>query len=358
MPATEKTWRDQTLLHVVFGVTGLLLFVATVWMFAADHDREWKIYQRAMRSIDERLAGWRLQSEQIGENQRQVEALEAQDAAARSDPPNQELLKEFEQAAARFEKARSEGFKADTEARGGGESSPALSFSRSDQFDSLYDKLREASGSEAATLRQQLLDEMDAVLRDARFEEDRALTARKFEAAEYDVARATLDLAVRDNRPQQDLDELQKPVDQRKARLDELNGIYQSAAAHRRELKVAYAKITAEQDALKKQLTEATAESSRLMATLEEEKAKYFTMPTVLGKKWLELPILDAFNSPLKIDNLWTENLTITNGSFGKVRRFDRCTTCHRAIDKTAPGSAVNPAYVHQRDVVLRLDDA
>ncbi len=57
------------------------------------------------------------------------------------------------------------------------------------------------------------------------------------------------------------------------------------------------------------------------------------------------MPILTAFNSPLKIDNLWTEGLTQPIGSFGQVRRFDRCTTCHKAIDKTMPGSAVEPAY-------------
>ena len=63
------------------------------------------------------------------------------------------------------------------------------------------------------------------------------------------------------------------------------------------------------------------------------------------GKKWLELPILDAFGSPLKIDNLWTENLTWPMAASVRVRRFDRCTTCHKGIDKTAPGSATEPAY-------------
>ncbi len=64
---------------------------------------------------------------------------------------------------------------------------------------------------------------------------------------------------------------------------------------------------------------------------------------------------MDAFNSPLKIENLWTENLTIINGSFGSVRRFDRCTTCHRAIDRTAPGSAIDPLYESAHVVELQL---
>ena len=46
MPATEQTWRDQKLLHLLFGITSLALLIATVWMFAKDHAREWKGYQR------------------------------------------------------------------------------------------------------------------------------------------------------------------------------------------------------------------------------------------------------------------------------------------------------------------------
>ena len=90
---------------------------------------------------------------------------------------------------------------------------------------------------------------------------------------------------------------------------------------------------------IKKQISDLEAEYTRLASTRDERRATYFTSrPPFLGKRWLELPILDAFNSPLKIDNLWTQNLTIINGSFGAVRRFDRCTTCHKAIDRTGPG--------------------
>jgi len=62
------------------------------------------------------------------------------------------------------------------------------------------------------------------------------------------------------------------------------------------------------------------------------------------GKRLLELPILDAFNSPLQIENLWAEGLT-QDFNFRQVRRFDRCTTCHTAMQKTEPGSPDAPAY-------------
>ncbi len=67
----------------------------------------------------------------------------------------------------------------------------------------------------------------------------------------------------------------------------------------------------------------------------------------MLGKKILTLPILDAFGSPRKIENLWSDGLT-QNYNFSYVRRFDRCTTCHQSRVKTAPGSATSPAFVHE----------
>ena len=45
MPATEKTWRDQMGMHVIFGVSSLVMLVATVWMLAKDHLREWRGYE-------------------------------------------------------------------------------------------------------------------------------------------------------------------------------------------------------------------------------------------------------------------------------------------------------------------------
>ena len=73
----------------------------------------------------------------------------------------------------------------------------------------------------------------------------------------------------------------------------------------------------------------------------------YFTWYGFLplpGKRWLELPLLDAFNSPRKIETIWHEGLEI-DYNFRKVRRFDRCTTCHGFSDQTAAGSADQPAY-------------
>src|SRR5262245_62131122 len=45
MPATEKTWRDQAKMHVIFGISAIVMLVATMWMLAKDHNREWRKWQ-------------------------------------------------------------------------------------------------------------------------------------------------------------------------------------------------------------------------------------------------------------------------------------------------------------------------
>ena len=52
MPATEQTWRESKLLHLVFGLSALGMLVATVWMLAADHRREWKDYRQKFEGIE------------------------------------------------------------------------------------------------------------------------------------------------------------------------------------------------------------------------------------------------------------------------------------------------------------------
>src|SRR5262245_32834617 len=46
MPATEQTWRSTRWMHLVFGLTSLAMLLVTLWMFADDHNREWKHYQQ------------------------------------------------------------------------------------------------------------------------------------------------------------------------------------------------------------------------------------------------------------------------------------------------------------------------
>jgi len=57
MPATEQTWRNLKILHVVFAITAIVLLVATVLMLAVDHNRPWKKYQREFRALEYMVGG-------------------------------------------------------------------------------------------------------------------------------------------------------------------------------------------------------------------------------------------------------------------------------------------------------------
>ena len=97
MPATEKTWRDQKLLHVVFGFSSILMLVSTIWMFAADHDREWKGYQRTFRNVEEKLITWRMAAEE-SEKRSDYEQLMGQLVDAQLEPLDQDLYARFKSA--------------------------------------------------------------------------------------------------------------------------------------------------------------------------------------------------------------------------------------------------------------------
>ncbi len=349
MPATETTWRDQKLLHVAFAFCGLAMLVATVWMFVADHNREWKSYQRNLRTIDEQMTEWRYQQEQAATGAERSK-LEADLLVARSQAPPPELYDNFKQEV-----------QADAERRGQAE----YNFTDLDGLQTTAQTLAVSAAEtpeaqeRAAAARNDLVNELSQIVRRARFREDQELDKRKFDRADFDAARAQLDLAIRDGH-QQMLEQLQARVTQLQNQIAEVTSNYQDVASHRLKLQSILDQITAGERAIEEALKENEAELGRLSSTLQDRHASYFvsTFP-FLGKKLLEMPIVDAFNSPLKIDNLWTQNLTIENGSFGQVRRFDRCTTCHRAIDKTMPGLPDQPALVadHQLKLTLNTPD-
>ncbi len=73
-----------------------------------------------------------------------------------------------------------------------------------------------------------------------------------------------------------------------------------------------------------------------------------------LGKRLLRLPFIDALGRPLAIEQIWLPELTI-NYNFRQVARFDRCTTCHQAIDKTMPGSPSSPACFSEQTLAIKL---
>ena len=418
MPATEKTWRDQKVLHIVFAFTSVAMLLSTFLMFAVDHNRSWKNYQSRSRDIERRINHWRLDTANSESNKRLQAELTAAINQQRSQPIPQDLLDRFKQQvrsdearleeigraiptydfsdmdarnaeliqasataaekratatamAEEFRQARDEASQVQTqleEAKLAGADQTTLDSIEAQikQFADRDGDLREAleqanaaatsAEQEASEIRTAVLEEMNEILARAKLREDVLASRRKFTGADLDAAKATLGLRVRDGKSVEELAVAQAEIDPIKDRLDDLTKWRDDAITNRETIQSIIRQITASESELEKRLEDSQAEAELLEAAIEDRRVTFFRSKfPFIGKRWLELPILNAFNSPLKIDNLWTEGLTQPIGSFGQIRRFDRCTTCHKGIDKTMPGSAIKPAYRPAVDINFTL---
>ena len=73
-----------------------------------------------------------------------------------------------------------------------------------------------------------------------------------------------------------------------------------------------------------------------------------------IGQELLRLPLIDALGRRDRIEQLYLPDLTI-NYNYRQVARFDRCTTCHQAMDKVLPGTWDEPAYRRRETLQVPL---
>lgn len=164
----------------------------------------------------------------------------------------------------------------------------------------------------------------------------------KFRNSDRDEARANYDLAVRDSLPEAEsgkrfaeYQKRQEICDSTQVELDAAKSVYAESSG---QIKV----ITAELDALSADREKLIAEVERVRTALE--KIRPSSKISSWKRAMMELPIIDGFNSHLKIVQDWMPGLSQTLG-MAKIARFDRCRTCHQYIDKTAAGGV--PAFPH-----------
>src|SRR5579883_30486 len=96
---------------------------------------------------------------------------------------------------------------------------------------------------------------------------------------------------------------------------------------------------------IEKEVTQPLAEPNQKVSRAEDDLKKLTAgfdryAKVAVQKRWKfgdefrRLPILDAFESPTKIKQLWLPELTIDYGGFKDVPRYDRCISCHLGIDR------------------------
>ncbi len=314
------------MLHVVFGVVAILLLLATVMMLVSDHNRPWKKYQREFRALETWSAAARVDEQDSRSFEQQSQQLEAALADARRADLDPALAEAF------LTQVRT--VPADAEA--------------ADRAKLDVDQLQSQSdAAERLVLRGDLLARLRDIVQRAKFREDLLAGALKLRKAELDKFRADYELGVAEEATQDKLASLLALADSKRAEVATATLDFQTANTHRKALESTLKKMTSGEDAAAKSLADHRSKLNQLSKALRDRAPN-------AGKTLLELPVLDAFNGPLRIDQIWLPQLTLNN-NFRDVARFDRCITCHKGMEKSVAGSPTEPAYRQTETVALSL---
>jgi len=327
MPSSETTYYNVKRLHVVFAVASLALFAVTAWMIAADHWREWKVYQRTFRDrVEPWLSDAWVREQKTEEFVTEERELDEALAEARKAVPDRGLIRGFCEL---IERGAS---------REGAEPGEVAS------IEAAYEALAAGPGVEA---RAKLLGRLSRPLAAARNRRENLDRQLRFRRAELDEARSFYEAGVGEGFSEEKLNELQSRVDRVKREIDALAVRFEETSDHYEKLRGLLSHITQPEDDVRRALAEHRAKVDRLDRALAEQRPS-------LAKRVLGAPIIDAFGRPLAIDQIWLPELTL-DYNFRRVARFDRCATCHQGIDKTAPGSSSEPACLGHEVVALEL---
>ncbi len=289
MAATDQFYRNQRTLDVVFGVSSILMLVSLIVMFYQDQKKEWKDDQRLAYDVEEAMAQRAL-----------VDAM-----------PSAATLAQAEAAVQTAQQALDE-------------KAPEIKALEADLRKLLADKERTSARYQA---------------KKADYDSFMSLIAIETEHknAATDESRRAAYTAGLERMLRQRL-ELKEGSDGLDARLREFEDAERAYNDKKKEL-----------DALKKPVTEAVAnlkklntEFDRLAKQTSQKQWKWY------NQGFRNLPVIDGFHAPVRIHQFTLEELPIEYGSFKYVTRYDRCMSCHLAIDR--------PAYT--REALAALKDA
>jgi len=351
MPANEQTWRDMKALHLVFGISSCILLVATLWLLASDHNREYKTYQQDFEAKETWIKNAQIAEFQTVRFSQESERLHDALLKTRYQLPDANLVNEFLAALPaddEFQTVKPLIEAKMAELKELSSSLPPAS-AASDEGASSEDKDKLAA---FAAARQDLFALMRGPIARLQYIEDQAAQKKKARSAKLDEAKSKYDLAVRDVKGAETLHKLEAEIDKIKNGADEND--MTSVAAYTLAFQTANLQRSA-LESIVKQLTDAETNAQKELAAHSARRDALVDALPQASKNIIGMPILDAFGGPWKPKQNWLPNLTIPNGSFGEIARFDRCISCHLGIDKSAPGTADVPAYPARHEVTVLL---
>jgi cytochrome c2 len=366
MPASEQTWRDQKVMHIIFGASALVMMIATLWLLAKDHNRPWKETQLENR----RKAGWVIQAQHDQLADQFSDKLDTYDAdirVARAEPIDPDKITEFKSVVTEEYERRDKPapkFLADLDEQVvevNDAASKAANLRNKYQADGEVDDKPTAEELIAAEeLTAEEREDVFAIIykeiTDARRLEKLTAGKRKFVAADRTAAVSQLGLMVGEGASEKAKAAVQKKIDDYSTRIADLTETLGVENRYRTTL-----------DGIRADIDATRANLAKNRGTMETELSRLATQaasvqPTGLSRigEWVtRWPILNAlYSGNVKIDQIWLPDLTI-NFNFSQAARFDRCKTCHVDIASTAPGTATDPAFPtlpeEKRNLTLKL---
>ncbi len=311
-------------MHVIFGITALVMLLGTIWMLAKDHNREWRDWQLDDRAKER----WTVEAQFAqaeADTSAELARLREQLAAAQTSPVDAEMVERF--------KVLVEG--QDEQLTEQGVTEEPADFSDLDAALADLEKAITDKSESIGKARARLINELNAFVSEAKRRETAWLNKRKLAAAEQTADVSKRGIAVGEGRSTEAIEfEIQKQADE----LVELDAYLADAKDYRIALETVVKEIQATELDLDKRIAAIETDLNRLREQMPGRLA-------TTGEWINRAPVLDAlYTGDIKLDQIWLPDMKI-NYNFSSVARYDRCIVCHRAIDKTAPGTASEPAY-------------
>ncbi len=270
MAATDKPYRDQRVMDIVFAVSCVAMLLSCIWMFADDYYREYKPIQRKFRDVETALS------------ERQMI----------NDLPDPQLVEVREKAVVAARQA-------------------------------LADKKKDVAPAE-----QEYLVKRDN--NDTRYKKIKADLDAK--ASYYNIAMEHVGdsrpKSAEHRFSQKEAEELKKEVKRLEDELKEAQATIDATQQKYRE------EVRKQLEPLERDLANAEEDLKRITAPFDRFAKSTAQKTWTVYDSIRTLPILDGFASPTRINQIHLNDLTIEYGSFKDVPRYDRCTTCHLGIER------------------------
>ncbi len=277
MAASDQTYRNQKSLHLVFAISSVAMLVSTIWMFWDDYNRPFKKVQRDFRTVEAEVAKRTLLASAPTPDRREaVVQAEKEVAQAREIQNAVRRLADDDVKALKTKQFKAEKARADKKAE-------------YDSLMSFYNIEIEHKGPET----------------------------HEAQAYQKEMTRLTEPLA-----------QLQREIEEAQAEIGTINAKRYTVQAGGETVEISPKEAD---DRLSR------AEDKHKKLTEEFDRfAKLAAQKTWKWDDWVRtLPVLDAFASPVKIQQYTLDELPI-DYSFKYVTRYDRCATCHLGLEKSS----------------------